>query len=537
VTSAVIPARSVPARATTESSQPGGLELGRVTIAVVVVGLALTALMTWAAARAHDNNEQRLLEEQAEEVTAVLQQAVPVVTGKAQEAARIAALLQDDPGAIADELAGDVGEQARFGTITVERAGDDAPLVSVGVESALTAEQRRTAATTAAATPEVVHVTGLLEGDAPRIVYSAAAPTDPDVVAHAEQLLNPERITRTREGEAFVGVEVALYLGEDESTERLLLASTPDLPIEGRRTTRTIPLGDATMRLAVGPRETLGGGLLAVFPWLTAGAGVVSTLFGAVLVETLHRRRRDAEAFTDELHELYQREHAIAHTLQHSLLPTHLDRLEGIEVAARYFAGAAGTEIGGDWYDVITHGDRFTVVVGDVVGRGVQAASVMAAMRYGTHAVAGQQTDPAGVLGAVNRLEHIRGDFVTMLCGRVDPATRTVSFASAGHPCPLLIEPDGARFLECVAGPPVGFLEDVDYTSTTEVIPPGSVLLLFTDGLYERRGESIETGLERLRSLADGLTGTIDEILDRVAEVMLRDGVRDDTAMLAFRVD
>jgi len=537
VTAPALPAARTAARDRTAGRWPGAPDLGRVTVVVVLLGLALTGLITWAAARAHDSNEQRLLEEQAEEASAVLQQAVPAVTAKAQEAARIGALLRDDPEALAEELAVDVGGEGRFATIIVEEAAADRVLAAVGVESPMTAAQRREAADAASATPEVVHITGLLEGDAPRIAYSAAAPSDPGVVAHAERPLNPQRISPTREGAAFEGVEIALYLGDTEAREQLLLASTPDLPIDGRRTERTIPLGDTTMRFVVGPRGTLGGGLLAVFPWLTGVAGIASTIVGAVLVESLHRRRRDAEAFTAELHDLYRREHAIAHTLQHSLLPTHLDRLEGIEVAARYFAGAEGTEIGGDWYDVIKQDHGYTVVVGDVVGRGVQAAAVMAAMRYGTHAVAGQEADPAGILGAINRLEHIRGDFVTALCGTVDPAARTVSFASAGHPAPLLIGPDGARFLDVDPGPPIGFLPEVDYPCTTVEVPAGSVLLLCTDGLYERRGESIDVGLERLRRTAEGLSGGVEEILDGVAAAMLGEGVRDDTAMLAFRVD
>src|SRR5690606_35686338 len=158
--------------------------------------------------------------------------------------------------------------------------------------------------------------------------------------------------------------DLAIYLGGDEDDADLISSTTADLPIDGRRTTRTIPFGDNQLLFVVAPAGNLGGGLLAVLPWFTAAAGLILGTIAAVLVESVHRRRLDAEAFGDELHALYQREHAIAHTLQHSLLPTHLDRLDGIEVAARYFPGAVGTDIGGDWYDVINDGDdTFTVVV------------------------------------------------------------------------------------------------------------------------------------------------------------------------------
>lgn len=509
--------------------------LGRATAAVLVIGLALTALLTFAASSALDGNEDRLLEQQAEEATAVLQQAIPAILAKAQETARIAVLLEDDPGALAAELDHDVGEDERFVSVTVQRATDDDPLVHVGEPSVLDDATRAEATRAAADAPETVHVTGVLEGAAPRLVYSTTTPDRSGLVAHAEAALNPDRRS-AQQSSAFEGIDIAIYLGTQEDDASLLSTTSDLLPLDGRRTVRHIPLGDQEIRFVISPAGTLSGDLLRVFPWMTAAVGLLSTGIGAVLVESLHRRRRDAEAFTDELHELYRREHAIAHTLQHSLLPTHLDRLDGIEVAARYFPGAVGTEIGGDWYDVIRTDGTFTVVVGDVVGRGVQAAAVMAAMRYGTHAVAGQYAEPSDVLSAVNSLEHIRGDFVTMLCGTVDPTGRHVSFASAGHPPPLLISDGEARYLDVHPGPPIGFLDEAGYTARHTDLPAGAVLVLFTDGLYERRGENIELGLERLRAVAAGLSGPVEQILDDLAGAMLGDGVSDDTAMLGFRV-
>lgn len=510
--------------------------IGRISVIVLVAGLVLTGLLTWAAAEAHASNERRLLDQQAEEAASVLQQSVPAITGKAQEAARVAALLQDDVADLERQLAADVGEGSRFSVITVTVDGDPRPLAMVGGDSALDGQALQDAAEAALEQPDVLRITPLLDGDDRRLVYSAASATSPGLVAHAEQQLAPDPVDTEREGEAFEGIEFALYLGTEEDRAHLLLATTPELPIDGRRAERDIPFGDQTMRMVVSPSATLGGGLLGVFPWLTAAAGALSTAIATVLVESLHRRRRDAEAFTAELQQLYRREHAIAHTLQHSLLPTHIDRLEGIEVAARYFPGAEGAEIGGDWYDVIKQNGSFTVVVGDVVGRGVQAAAVMAAMRYGSHAVAGQVADPCEILQAVNALEHIRGDFVTMLCGSVDLTQGAVRFSSAGHPAPLVITAEGASYLPLESGPPIGFLDDARYRTSYANVPPGSVLVMFTDGLYERRNEDIDVGLERLRDVASRLTGSVEDILDGLAEAMLGDGVRDDTAMLGFRV-
>jgi len=505
-------------------------------MAVFGLAVVLTAALTFAAAEAHDSNEDRLLSQQAAEGAAVLDAAIPAITAKANEIARVADLLGDDTDTLREQLLRDVGEGQRFATVTVERRGER--LLSVGAPARLpdaVPEPSAPPETDAPGSP--VNVTGVLDGDDPRIVYSVTAPQPSDLVIHAEQQLNPDRIDPDRgEGDAFEGIDHAIYLGTDETMEQLLRASRPDLPIEGRRAVRDLAFGDETMRFVVTPRGTLGGGLLARLPWLTAAGGLLLGLVAAGLVESLHRRRAEAERFSAELQERYDQEKTIADTLQRSLLPDHLERLVDIEVAARYFAGAEGTDIGGDWYDVVDHGDSYTVVVGDVVGRGVQAAAVMAAMRYATHALAGQRSDPADVLAAVNSLEHIRGDFVTMLCGTVEPATRSVRVATAGHPAPLLITPEETRFLRLPSGPPIGFLDEITYTTKQLTVPPGSVLVLFTDGLYERPGEHIDDGLERLRDVASRVHGSVEDILDQLADGMLGEGLRDDTAMLAIRI-
>lgn len=521
----------------TRSTRPRFRRVGRATVAVVVLALVLTGGLTFAAQRAHDANEDRLLEQQAEEATAVLQAAVPRVLSNVEQVARVVELLEGDAGALAAELQSDIREDA-FVSLTVLQRGDAAPVVQLGKPTKLDAADVADALEQTRPDPELIHVTAHLDDEDDRRVAYATAVDRTGFVVLAEAALTGPRINEEREGEAFEGIDLAIYLGEDEDDDDLLTSTTPDLPIDGRRTSRVVPIGDTTLLFVVTPTGTLGGGLLAVLPWLAAAAGILSGGIGAVLVESLHRRRVDAESFTEELHQLYQHEHAIAHTLQHSLLPTHLDKLPDIEVAARYFPGAAGTEIGGDWYDVINDADgTYTVVVGDVVGRGVKAAAVMAAMRYATHAVAGQTSEPAEILTAVNDLEHIRGDFVTMLCGDVDPVARTIRFASAGHPAPLLISPDETRYLRIAPGPPIGFLDSATYQVKRATLPPGSVVVLFTDGLYERRGESIEVGLERLRQIGSSLTGrSVHEILDALAEAMLGEGVSDDTAMLAFRL-
>ena len=147
---------------------------------------------------------------------------------------------------------------------------------------------------------EAIHVTAFLDDDDDRRIAYSTDVGSVDMAVVAEAQLTSPRISEDREGEAFDGIDVAIYLGEDESPDALLTSTTPDLPIDGRRAERTVPIGDTSLLFVVTPAGTLGGGLLALLPWLAAAAGLLSGGIGAVLVESLHRRRVDAETFTEE---------------------------------------------------------------------------------------------------------------------------------------------------------------------------------------------------------------------------------------------
>lgn len=205
---------------------------------------------------------------------------------------------------------------------------------------------------------------------------------------------------------------------------------------------------------------------------------------------------------------VYERERARAQSLQRQQLPEQLPRLEGLSFAARYLAGGHGSEVGGDWYDVLTLDDqRVALVVGDVMGRGVSAASVMGQLRIGVRAYALQGLPPGTVLESLDRLVDSLDDdyFVTLLYAEWDLAQNTVTFANAGHLPPLLRLPDRTTvFLRGNQGTPIG-VHGQDYRDHHVDAPAGSTLLLLTDGLVEHRDLMLERTLGTLaRTVAAG---------------------------------
>ena len=207
---------------------------------------------------------------------------------------------------------------------------------------------------------------------------------------------------------------------------------------------------------------------------------------------------------------LYEREHRVAETLQRSLLPESVPELDRAELAARYLPGADEASVGGDWYDAITLGEgRVVLVIGDVVGRGVKAASAMGQLRNAVRAYLLEGYGPAPTLERVNRLlDTLGGGFATISLLVVDTAGGELVYANAGHPPPLVVGPDGAtHWLDAGLAPPIGAASDVAYREAQDAIPEGGALVLYTDGLVERRNEPIDAGLGRLADAASDSPG------------------------------
>jgi serine phosphatase RsbU (regulator of sigma subunit)/anti-sigma regulatory factor (Ser/Thr protein kinase) len=238
---------------------------------------------------------------------------------------------------------------------------------------------------------------------------------------------------------------------------------------------------------------------------------------------------------------IFEREHLVAATLQRSLLPERLPRVPDLELAARYRPGEGEAELGGDWYDafVLPNGD-VGVALGDVVSRGLRAASVTAQLRNALRAYALDGHSPAEALSRLSRLTRSleRRDMATLVYLAVDPATGRALIASAGHPPPLLLDPDGrARFLEVPQSVPLGALAQPDYEETEIELAPGSVVLAYTDGLVERRDLWVDEGMEVLRQAAERLDEHgLEDFCDGVLAEMLGRSTTDDVALIAVKV-
>ena len=268
-----------------------------------------------------------------------------------------------------------------------------------------------------------------------------------------------------------------------------------------------------------------------------ATASVVHLAVGEVRgVLVLHGPLLDApRAFWDEVAaraalllenaRLLELEHAIALRLQRALLPERLVQQEHLGVGARYAAGSDGLEVGGDWYDSHQLADgRVVLTVGDVVGHGLDAAAAMGRLRTALGTLVAHVEGPGQLLERLDEYAAKEGvDFATACVVELDPLTGVLRFASAGHPPALVVFPDGTTtFLTDGRGPPV-FGSGAVRSHAVAVLPPGSRLVLYSDGLVERRGESLDDGLGRLRVAAvaarhldaDGLCGAVVDALQR----------------------
>jgi PAS domain S-box-containing protein len=237
----------------------------------------------------------------------------------------------------------------------------------------------------------------------------------------------------------------------------------------------------------------------------------------------------------------YSRERRIALSLQTSLLPDSASLGSGVEVASRYLP--AYPSIGGDWFDVISlSGARVALVVGDVVGRGIQASATMGRLCTAVRTLADVDLAPDELLTQLDDLV-LRLDFkgtanevgATCLYAVYDPVSRRCGIARAGHPEPALVTPDGTvRFLDVPAGPPLG-VGGLPFEVAEFALPEGSILALYTDGLIENTHRDMDEGKAALRDILAHPGNSLEATCDKTAHTLLP-GVRtDDAALLLAR--
>ncbi len=255
----------------------------------------------------------------------------------------------------------------------------------------------------------------------------------------------------------------------------------------------------------------------------------------------LLRLAADRVALAVDHARVYEREHRIAETLQRSLLPERLPQLPGLAVAARYLPAAAEAEVGGDWYDVLpTPSGGVGLVMGDVAGKGLAAASMVGRLRSALRAYALEGHPPARVVEQLNRLiwtEEDESQMATLVYVVVDPVAGELHLVNAGHPPPLVLPETGVpQFLEDGSSVPLGVLPFPDFEEVSVPVDEGATVVLYTDGLVERPGEHIDTGLDRLAEVIRGASSDPQQICDRVLRELVPDaGAPDDVALLTLR--
>lgn len=239
----------------------------------------------------------------------------------------------------------------------------------------------------------------------------------------------------------------------------------------------------------------------------------------------------------------YRRERATALTLQRSMLPTGLSAPASVEVRHRYLPGSKLIEVGGDWFESIAlPGGRVALVVGDVAGHGVRAAVTMGRLRTAIKTLTMLELPPAETLQRLDDLMHELGElephFATCVYAVFDTVDGTCEVASAGHLPPLLVSPDGSsEFLDVSPAPPLG-IGAGPIGSRTLQIEDGSLLVMYTDGLVEKRTEDIDQGLSGLQEIfgPGSPTESLDDLCRRTLAGVYDDHRRDDIAILIARL-
>ncbi|MFF5519958.1 PP2C family protein-serine/threonine phosphatase [Streptomyces coeruleorubidus] len=263
-----------------------------------------------------------------------------------------------------------------------------------------------------------------------------------------------------------------------------------------------------------------------------------------VLEAELYTRARELQELNERLRQAHSREREVALALQEAMLPARRQVSPHHRAAVRYRPALGALNVCGDWYDLVdlVDGHRVGVSVGDVVGHGLEAAGVMGQLRSALSAASRVAEGPAQALDVLGRYAHVvdGAESATAVTTFIDFTRHTITYSSAGHLPPVLVHPDGrAEFLDGATDTPLDARPDpIPRPQAQTAFTPGATLVLYTDGLVERRGEDIDTGLARL---ADALDRNRDQDPETLADTVLLEllppgGATDDTALIVVRL-
>ena len=334
-----------------------------------------------------------------------------------------------------------------------------------------------------------------------------------------------------------------VYLNE---AARLSIGGDRDLV---DRTVRDVLTAPAASTLLSGCHRALASGEPAVVGPFRPGPGdgtpdrphaLQAAAFGDV-VQVTWRESGDAQRTLDlrrvrrELARTRARlevEHRTVATLQQAVMPSELPRLDRLRFDTRYEPAAEVSGPGGDWFDVFPAGGSIALVIGDVAGHGIDAVSLMTEIRYGLRSYLLEHQDPGAALAHTNRLALGIGGFATALCALFDPSDGSLRWARAGHLPPLIGSPESVAAHMPLGGPMMGALADAAFPVTRARLDEGEMVVLYTDGLVERRGESIGEGIARLEGTVRRLAATSSLDCGAVVDAVASDSHDDDSCLV-----
>ncbi|MEY2401598.1 MAG: hypothetical protein QOJ08_1709 [Ilumatobacteraceae bacterium] len=511
----------------------------------MILGLALFLGLAAGSRLLFDQTENRLLKQRTNEAAASLQITLPQIKAALDAAAKLAAATDGDPTVFANVMKPYVGTGTGtyFTSVALFRFGDTNPVGQVGEPITVPAEGANSAdAIFKSATAAPFTVIDLLTLTPRRLGYAVAdVVKTPKFVVYAQRDVDPA--VRRRDDEPFAQLDYAIYLGSDVATAHVITSSVSDVPIEGRTASQAVPFGTTKLLLVMTPIGHLGGDLFANLWWIVAVGGAIVAAAFAILTKRLLERQNTALDLASDNERLYGEQRHIAETLQLGLLPQHLDSPAGVTVAARYWPAGSANLIGGDFYDMFSIGDdRWGIAIGDVCGKGIEAAALTGLARHTLRAAARNSSSPTEVLLAVHQAlrEHRPATFCTACFGYVSPLgddVFRVELSLGGHPQPLLRHADGSVEGVGKLGMLLGMLEPTLSTTVVDV-KPGDTLVLYTDGLTDAPADKAVSVVELAALLEDDGDQPIEALADAI-RVLKRSrrphGSDDDTALLILR--
>jgi hypothetical protein len=516
--------------------------LRSVSVLALVVALLGTAVAGWFARLVVDDQQHRLLTERTDEVALLMSSAISTIPAQLSAQGGILRATNGSRPAYERAATNDLGASTTQTFAWLRRSPDGGSyevLAAAGpglAEGDVVTDPATRQALDRAMTQQSMVATRVHGADR-RLGFALGPPAAPaGTVVYRESALGPVRPPQAAGTAPFSELDVAIYATPTRRAGQVLVSTTDALPMDGDTRTRPLAAGASKWVLVVQARGPLVGRLADSAPTGILVVGLLGSLLIAAVIESTARRRDAALA-------LYAGEHQLAETLQRSLLP-QLPDLPGLDLAARYLASGSGQMVGGDWFDVFpVHGGRVGVAVGDVIGHDLAAASAMAQIRATLRAYAVDGDPPVTV---VTRLDHLVDTFaltqlVTVMYGVLEPSaadgSRLFRWTNAGHLPPLLRHPSGrveplAGGDSVVIGAPIA----AAHAQAERVVRPGSTLVLFTDGLVERPGGSLDDAMQRLADSVAQVDGDADALCEHLIDQVSVPQLRDDIALLAVRL-